>query len=124
MTILNLTQHASTDSQREAGVVDLDDTTELKKLLTIVGVPTAPELADRAEKIAGVAVKENASKAMIGGYPALQAFLVAALQRVGIVPVFAHSERVSVEETMPDGTVQKRAVFEHRGFVTIENPIR
>lgn len=33
--------------------------------------------------------------------------------------LFAHSERVSVEEPQPDGSVRKTAVFQHRGWIVL-----
>jgi len=33
--------------------------------------------------------------------------------------LFAHSERKSIEVAQPDGSVQKKAVFEHQNFVEV-----
>ena len=40
-----------------------------------------------------------------------------ALRGLGIRPLYAFSVRESVEETLPDGSVRKVAVFRHKGFV-------
>ncbi|MHB0929605.1 MAG: hypothetical protein ACYC3W_12015, partial [Candidatus Nanopelagicales bacterium] len=57
------------------------------------------------------------SVAMIGGAPFLMAPLEKALLSIGINPVFAFSERKSVEAHGADGTVTKTQVFKHVGFV-------
>ena len=54
---------------------------------------------------------------MIGGAPWLSEPLERALKREGFRPVYAFSKRISVEETLPDGTVKKTQVFRHEGFV-------
>lgn len=56
--------------------------------------------------------------AMIGGAPYMMALLEQALWARGIVPLYAYSERRSVEKTDPiTGEVTKTAVFVHLGFV-------
>lgn len=59
----------------------------------------------------------HGAAAMIGGAPFLMPALEKALRTKGILPVYAFSQRESVEEIMEDGTVRKTAVFKHRGFV-------
>ena len=54
--------------------------------------------------------------AMIGGAPYLMERLAKRLREFEITPLYALTERVSVEETLPDGSVRKTAVFEHLGF--------
>jgi hypothetical protein len=54
---------------------------------------------------------------MIGGAPFFMEPLSRALRDAGYKPIFAFSRRESVERTMPDGTVQKVAIFRHLGFV-------
>lgn len=58
------------------------------------------------------------TRVMIGGLPALQAPLARALAMVGFRPVFAVSDRVSVDVTQPDGSVRKVSEFRHLGFVS------
>jgi hypothetical protein len=57
MTILNLTQHAASAEQKEAGVIDLphEHKEELVKLLTFEELPSANELAERQVAIARLA---------------------------------------------------------------------
>jgi hypothetical protein len=57
---------------------------------------------------------------MIGGAPYLMAPLEVALRAHGITPLYAFSVRESVEQTQPDGSVRKIAVFRHGGFVGCE----
>jgi hypothetical protein len=55
---------------------------------------------------------------MLGGAPWIVAPLVSALNDMrGVRPVYAFSERVSVDFPQADGTVKKVAVFKHAGFV-------
>lgn len=122
--MLNLTQHLATAEQREAGVFDLhpQHQAKLRDLLTFGALPTAEEVAVDAEVAADLAadVAEVAGcrHVMIGGAPFLMPPLERALKQRGLVPVYAFSRRESVEETLPDGTVRKTAVFRHQGFVT------
>jgi hypothetical protein len=53
----------------------------------------------------------KACRVMIGGFMPLMPYLIAALKRRGMVPVYALSERVVTEH---NGT--KTTVFEHLGF--------
>lgn len=120
-TILNLTQHAPTEDQWEAGVDELDVPIkhELKKLLNFDEMPTHDDIIARAEAIVEIAKAYGASTAMIGGAPFLMSTLEAALKNSGIKPVYAFSKRVVVEETREDGTIIKTSEFKHVGFVEV-----
>lgn len=118
--ILNLTQHPATKEQLENGVYDLqgDRLQRLKELLTFTSLPTSEEVKERANAIAQLAHKEQQNGlVMIGGALWLMYPLIKALANVGLTALFAYSERESVEEQLPDGTVKKTAVFKHKGFV-------
>ena len=123
--IINLTQHAASDEQISAGVVDLtgDAREVLIKELTFVGLPTKEEIRSRAARIAhlvsGRSVINGAPAtkvrgAMIGGAPYLMADLEGELVWFGIYPMYAFSERKSVEK---NGV--KTSVFKHLGFIEI-----
>lgn len=58
-------------------------------------------------------------RVMIGGAPYLMAPLERMLKKSGYRPVYSFSERRSVEETLPDGSVKKTAVFAHVGWVEV-----
>lgn len=88
MRILNLTMHAATAPQTAEGVVEPDDKQAVKALLLFQGMPSVEEIAERAE----------------------------ALVQRGIRPLYAFSERRSVEEEV-DGEVVKKNIFVHLGFV-------
>lgn len=129
--ILNLTQHAATPEQIEAGVVDLTgtDLVEIKALLTFADLPREGEpeararaIADIARRVAGNVAEGDEVFGMIGGAPYLMAPLEAALAQAGIAPVYAFSVRESVETTDADGSVRKTAIFRHRGFYAPELP--
>jgi hypothetical protein len=125
--IINLTQHPATAEQLSAGVVDLpaDELVVAKALLDFADLPSAEEVDDRADALANLVAMSDlfnegstmGTRVMIGGAPFLMEPLARALRCAGLVPVFAFSRRESEEQTQPDGSVRKVAVFRHQGFV-------
>ncbi len=113
--MLNLTQHKATEEQVAQGVKDLpqEQVEKLAKLLTFEEAPTTEELRNRAIAIAQLAKETGEFSAMIGGAPFFMSSLEAALQAKGIQPRYAFSKRESVEQSQPDGSVKKVAVFKH-----------
>jgi hypothetical protein len=118
--IINLTQHACSAEQAEAGVVEPADKVKVKELLTFNRIPSPEEMRDRAVMLASMAKTEGADAAMIGGAPYFMATLEVALQVAEIKPLYAFSRRESVDETLPDGSVRKTMVFRHLGWVEVE----
>lgn len=128
--ILNLTQHEATLEQIEAGVVEPQKyKAKIIDALTFETIPCLTEIYLRAAWLAGFAKWEleetefengelppNAS-AMIAGAPYLMSTLEQELIKRNIKPVYAFSERISVDETLPDGRVKTVRVFKHLGFV-------
>ena len=112
-----MTQHAASNDQIAAGVIEPSDKAAVQALLTFDDLPSKAEVQERAEKLAQIAKDSGATTAMIGGAPFLMAPLEAALKGRGIQPLYAFSRRESVEKTLPDGSTQKVAVFRHLGFV-------
>lgn len=128
MIIINLTQHHATSEQKKAGVVDLPTNykNRLIELLTFDELPKYVGREKRAEEIANLAkefIRQNAIKgsvsAMIGGAPYLMCPLELSLSRRGIKPLYAFSKRESIEEVQEDGTVIKKSIFKHVGFVEV-----
>lgn len=119
MKIINLTQHAATPEQVEAGVFDVtgDALIILKRRLTFDVLPTRENILHAAIALAYMAATNGATHAMIGGAPYLMAPLETTLKEIGVTPLYAFSVRESVEETLPDGSVRKTNVFKHGGFV-------
>ena len=129
MPIVNLTQHAATDDQVAAGVIDLkgNELAALRDALTFDDIPSHSDLEDRASYVAELACYNGLGgdndedpffrKAMIGGAPFFMPHLEVALASRGIEPVYAFSRRESVETHAGDGRVVKSAVFRHIGFV-------
>ena len=115
--IYNLTQHPASAEQVSAGVVEPADKRAVGTVLTFDTAPDGAELARRAAEFAAMAATAGASAAMIGGAPYFMAPLERALRAAGIKPVYSFSTRESVEQTRPDGSVQKVAVFRHTGWV-------
>jgi len=117
--ILNLTQHPATVEQLKAGVIDLGEKEKmtLQCLLTFDELPTQQEIAKRAKAISALAMREHVSNVMVGGAPYLMAPLETTLRAIGISPMYSFSQRVSEEQTQPDGTVVKVNSFKHLGWV-------
>ena len=112
--IVNLTQHFASDEQMVEGVFNLEDNTELKRLLTFNTPPTELEMQERAEAITALAVASGATIAMVGGAPYFMVWLENALNGVGIKTVYSFTERVAVENPV---TGEKTSVFKHTGWV-------
>lgn len=117
--VVNLTQHNATGEQQAKGIVDVPDVQELRKCLTFVGMPTQKSIANRAALIVQIAKANGAKKAMIGGAPYLMSELERQLMNAKIVPCYAVSDRVTIEETLPDGSVKKTSVFKHIGLYEV-----
>lgn len=121
MAILNLTQHAATNDQINDGVVDLPKElhTKLVELITFEKIPQSSEMIKRANAIVKLVNEfdDNVDFAMIGGAPFFMSILEDTLNDAAIQPLYAFSKRVSVEEVQPDGSVSKKVVFKHEGFV-------
>lgn len=121
MTIINLTQHFATESQKEAGVQNMSSQEALKDILTFNSAPTMAEMQERASLILDLIDEEYGREvpreAMLGGAPFFMPTLDKVIREAGITPVYAFSVRRSVESTAPDGSVAKCNVFYHEGFV-------
>ena len=118
--ILNLTQHSATPEQVSQGVVDPIDHAAIKAALTFEKLPTLAVLSARADTLALFAAQQGYRTAMIGGAPYFMAPLEKALWAWGVRPVYAFSVRDTEEQSQPDGSVLKVAVFRHVGFVGME----
>lgn len=128
MTILNLTQHDATKDQIENGVVELPESIReiLTEYLTFDEMPNFdfdnPDnfVNFRARAIAMLAAnyfKGMPGKAMIGGAPFLMPILAKELRKQNIEPLLAFTKRETSERILPDGTIQKVALFKHIGFI-------
>jgi hypothetical protein len=53
----------------------------------------------------------------LGGSPAFQN--IVARRKLSTIFLFAHSERESVDEPQPDGSVLKKSVFRHSHFIEL-----
>ena len=128
--IHNLTQHSVSDDQSKDGVIRHSiHHREICELLTFHEIPTQLEIAERASKIADLALsvlqnlRDRKHKpdlkgyAMIGGAPFLMPALEQELRIRDIQPLYAFSERCSIEEVSSSGETVKKSVFKHLGFV-------
>jgi hypothetical protein len=118
MTILNLTQHAATADQLNAGVVEPADKRAVQALLTFEELPDAQDILRHAAALAEAARESGHPEAMIGGAPFFMAPLERALAKAGVSALYAFSKRESVEvQDEKTGEVRKTQVFKHAGFV-------
>lgn len=117
--VLNLTQHQATPEQVAAGVLEPENKAAIQAAITFDTLPTCQEIENRATLVAAIAKGSSCSKAMIGGAPFFMSALERQLLKVGVTPLYAFSERVSIEESLPDGTVKKTNIFKHVGFVEV-----
>ena len=136
--IINLTQHSMTEEQYKYNNEDLleikfkpyngtsvGSPDYIKRLLNFDTIPSKKEIIGRAIALAAYAsgllnqAKNNGDRlyALIGGAPYLMAPLEEALKQEGIIPLYAFSQRESVETVNADGTVVKTAVFKHKGYI-------
>ena len=123
MQILNLTQHIATKEQIKEGAIEpeVEDKEIIKGLLTFNKIPCNTEIKAKATSLAKIAKKYGVPYAMIGGAPFLMGALERALRAYKITPIYAFSRREVSETTLPDGSVEKKALFKHIGF--IEPPV-
>ena len=115
--ILNLTQHAASAEQKEQGVFEPLEKSKVQEHLTFRSLPSKEEISAKAFALAEIAASASAESAMIGGAPYLMGPLEAELKKRGIQPLYSFSERKSSEKTLPDGSVEKVAIFCHAGWV-------
>ena len=119
MRILNLTQHVATQEQLAEGVFEplQEMKNTIQRLLTFPELPTKEEIEKTAQALSWMADATGADAAMIGGAPFLMSRLEERLNALNIVPLYAFSQRESVERVQEDGSVRKVNVFRHLGFV-------
>jgi len=113
---INLTQHDSTTEQGCAPR-SKEQTQRIKELLTIAELPDERDLTRRAVALAELARTAGATEAMVGSVNYLTLFLDPALRQRRIQPLYAFSQRESVEIAQEDGSVIKKSVFRHLGFI-------
>jgi hypothetical protein len=117
MRILNLTQHAATAEQLDAGVVEPTNREAVCAALTFYEPPPKGDILWRCRRLCDIAQAEKAYAVMIGGAPWLMPTLERWLLGEGIQPLYAFSTQESVDTVQSDGSVRKTAVFRHVGFV-------
>ena len=136
--LVNLTQHTLTKEQFSHKGENLVEITfkpyngtskgtgdYVKHLLNFTSLPTkediisrATALADYAEGLLNQAKNDNDKLfALVGGPPYLMGALETALKERGIQPLYAYSQRESVETINSDGSVTKTAIFKHIGYI-------
>lgn len=114
--IINLTQHLATEEQIAEGVIDLPEQIrkELIRWLTIDELPNSSDLCQRAMEIGFIAKATRCKKAMIGGHNLLMPGVDFILRAHGILPLYAFSKRMVVENGG-----KKVVTFKHEGLVEV-----
>lgn len=64
-------------------------------------------------------VDKNIALVQPAGSPAFQLMLGRCMDQMQIQVMYAHSERVSMDEPQPDGTVKKVSTFQHKGWIRL-----
>jgi hypothetical protein len=124
-SIVNATRHPASPQQVEAGVIEPEPEAkaEMVEIMTFETCPSGKDVETAAKKFAAIVKKQVekalAAKVMIGGAPFFMAPVVKAIQDVApyIKIVYAFSQREAVETVADDGTVTKKTIFVHKGFV-------
>lgn len=136
--ILNTMQHQLTEIQLtelgNEGIIHLKDV-DNDLFSRLANTPANEvEIQDLAQRLNKLIVKEGYSKVILPiGSPAFafafarwigwsegyETGVDAFQKRYKGVFLFAHSERESVEEKLPDGSVKKNMVFKHVRFLTL-----
>lgn len=137
--MVNLTQHALTKEQYTHNNEELTVVTykpyakevqnDILEFLTFNKIPSKEEILKRADLLAIIAsntikqaedlseIPATEKYALIGGAPYLMGPLEEALRKQGIQPLYAFSQRESVEEVNSDGSVTKTTIFKHKGYI-------
>lgn len=124
---LNVSNHALTADQINE-VMNLGmEVMELPENVKLAWANIDPHTIDEVVKkliIGTIDVEEkNAikiSSALVAGHPGAVHQVVSAYEALGIIPVYAHTERESIEKEI-DGKVIKSSIFKHRGFYHMVN---
>lgn len=133
--VLNLTQHVATQPQIDEGVIEPRTEVKefIKELLSFDDIPSQKELEDRSHDLSLLAAMYDLYECddtdlelypdavMLGGAPFFMGVLERWCMSQGLVVLYAFSQRESVDEVMPDGSVVKKAIFTHKGFVQVPN---
>jgi hypothetical protein len=132
-TILNLTQHATTEPQIADGVADLtpEDKAALRQIITFDSLPDQAEIEARAKAVADLIADNGvindkyakAEGAMIGGamyliVPLIKALQIKTKEGKPLKLLFSYTARKAKEELSPDGKSNiVKHEFLHAGFV-------
>ncbi|MCD6148069.1 hypothetical protein J7J18_01715, partial [bacterium] len=98
-------------------VIEPKDKEKVRELLTFNELPSYEEVMSKAQALADIAVEHGVTKAMIGGALFFMTPLAAILRCRGVTPLFSFTKRMVEEKVLEDGTVEKKAVFKHEGWI-------
>ena len=128
-TLWNLTQHDMTEDQVNdfenmvndaVQIINISgDNEKIKRLLTFDDIPSTEEMEKRADELIDNVCCGDENYALIGGAPYFMSTLERVLKHYDITPIYSFSKRQSIEEHLADGSVVKRNVFKHTGYIKV-----
>lgn len=118
MAILNLTQHRCTAEQLQDGIENVPSRLkeQLEALLTFPAHYDLTSLVTNAQALVKLTKKLGYEAVMLGGMPSFMPILQAEMIKADISVGYARTERVSVDQPQPDGSVRKVSQFRHAGM--------
>ena len=122
---LNVSNHALTKDQLEEiqvkgfSVMELEE--DMKKAWGSMNPSNWRETCDQVIRVVLTYddLDTTIETALVAGYTPAVVYLTNELSKYGTTPLYAHTDRVSVEKTNEDGTVTKTNIFKHSGFYNI-----
>lgn len=105
--------------QRAATIVDGCVSSNERVCIVMMHTPSDVQLSDLRDCLHGPNKSGWNKVALVGGHLGLFLQVVPRLKEQGFLVVEAVTDRISVEKTMPDGTVKKDSVFKYEGLRTL-----
>jgi len=105
--------------ERAATIVAGCVSSEERVCIVMMHTPSTEQLKDLQECLHSPNKSGWDKVALIGGQLGLMLQVVPRLKEEGFLVVEAITDRISIEEIQPDGTVQKKSVFKHEGLRTL-----
>ena len=105
--------------ERASTIVEGCVKSEERICIVMMHTPSDVQLSDLRDCLHGPNKSGWNKVALVGGQLGLMLHVVSRLKEAGFLVVEAVTDRVSVEEIQPDGTVTKKSIFKHEGLRTL-----
>ena len=102
--------------ERASTIVEACVSSSERVCVIMMHTPSDAQLKDLNDCLHGPNKAGWDKVALVGGHLGLFLQVVPRLKEQGYLVVEAITDRVSVEETQPDGTVIKKSIFKHEGL--------